>query len=138
MDISLLCIDKTNRKVYWSGANNPLWYIQSLPEALEGSELKEIKANKQPIGKTENPLPFTTHSIEYKENTIFYLFTDGYADQFGGEKGKKFKYKQLSDLLLSNCNLPLNQQSTILDQTFENWKGMLEQVDDVCIIGIRV
>ncbi|MGZ4053810.1 MAG: tetratricopeptide repeat protein [Bacteroidia bacterium] len=154
MDISLLCINKTDRKISWSGANNSLWYIQNLiekPLHAMGSEkykLTEIKANKQPIGKTEIPRPFTTHSIEYLENTTFYLFTDGYADQFGGEKkfmnenslgrGKKFKYKKLQELLLTNQNKPLNQQAEILKQTFQNWKGDLEQVDDVCIIGLKI
>jgi len=131
MDISLLCIDKQNKKLFWSGANNPLWYI-------ENNELKEIKANKQPIGKTYNPLPFTTQQIEYKENTTFYLFTDGFADQFGGAKGKKYKYKQLEENLLANNNKPLAEQKKLLEQSFNHWKGNLEQVDDVCIIGIKV
>ena len=131
MDVSLLCIDKKNKQVFWSGANNPLWYIQD-------GMLKEIKANKQPIGKTEYPKPFTTHPIEYKENTTFYLFTDGFADQFGGPNGKKFKYKQFSDLLLKHAELPQEKQLTIINNAFEDWKGGLEQVDDVCVIGIRI
>lgn len=133
MDISMLCIDKLNKKITWSGANNPLWYI------LPNSEtVLEIKANKQPIGKTDNPLSFTTHEIEYIPNTTFYLITDGYSDQFGGEKGKKFKHKSLKDLLISNVNESMKKQSEVLDITFTKWKGSLEQVDDVCIIGIRV
>lgn len=131
MDISLLCIDKKNKLVFWSGANNPLWYIQE-------NELKEIKADKQPIGKTEYPKPFTTHHIEYKENTIFYLFTDGFADQFGGPNGKKFKYKQLSELLLKYAALSQQEQATIINKSFLDWKGNLEQVDDVCLIGIKL
>jgi len=131
MDISLLCINKQNQKIFWSGANNPLWFVQD-------NELNEIKADKQPIGKTDNPKPFTTHQLEYKVNTTFYLFTDGLADQFGGPKGKKFKYKQFSDLLITNNNLPQNQQSDILNKTFSDWKGDLEQVDDVCVIGIKI
>ncbi|WP_317896779.1 SpoIIE family protein phosphatase [Aurantibacillus circumpalustris] len=131
MDISLLCIDRQNQKVYWSGANNPLWYIQN-------NELKEIKADKQPIGKTDHAKPFTTHELEYKENTIFYLFTDGLADQFGGPNGKKFKYKQFSDLLLQHSNLDPEQQTLLIDKVFSEWKGELEQVDDVCVIGIKI
>ncbi|MDP3557570.1 MAG: SpoIIE family protein phosphatase [Bacteroidota bacterium] len=131
MDISLLCIDIKNKSINWSGANNPLWYIYN-------NELKEIKADKQPIGKTENPKPFITHQIEYKVDTIFYLFTDGFADQFGGPKGKKFKYKQFSDLLLSNINLSQKEQSESINEIFENWKGNLEQVDDVCVIGLKI
>jgi serine phosphatase RsbU (regulator of sigma subunit) len=131
MDISLLCIDNKNKKIFWSGANNPLWYFQD-------NELKEIKADKQPIGKTEYPKPFTTHSIEYITNTTFFLFTDGFADQFGGPKGKKFKYKQFSDLLVNNINLTQQQQAETIDKVFEDWKGNLEQVDDVCVIGIKI
>jgi serine phosphatase RsbU (regulator of sigma subunit) len=131
MDISLLSIDAKNKKIFWSGANNPLWYIQD-------NELKEIKADKQPIGKTEIPTPFTTHSIEFKTNTTFYLFTDGFADQFGGEKGKKFKYKQLSDLFVKNNSLSQKDQKNIIDKAFEDWRGDLEQVDDVCVIGIKI
>ncbi|MCD6065848.1 MAG: protein serine/threonine phosphatase [Bacteroidetes bacterium] len=144
MDISLLCIDKTNEQVYWSGANNPLWYVSAVAD-MAVAELVEVKANKQPIGKTDNPKPFTTHKIGYIPGTAFYLFTDGYADQFGGDDqlirqagGKKFKHKQLKEFLLANQTLPLEKQSESLDQKFKAWKGNLEQVDDVCIIGIRL
>lgn len=131
MDISLLCIDLKSKVISWSGANNPLWYIQD-------NELIEIKADKQPVGKAEYSKPFTTHSISHKEHTTFYLFTDGLADQFGGTKGKKFKYKQLSDLLLKTSNLKQELQGSIVDKAFVDWKGELEQVDDICIIGIKI
>ena len=131
MDISLLCIDYKNKNIFWSGANNPLWYIQD-------NALKEIKADKQPIGKSDYQKPFTTHQIEYKVNTTFYLFTDGLADQFGGPNGKKFKYKQFSDLLIKNNNLSQKQQADIINKSFLDWKGDLEQVDDVCVIGIKI
>ncbi|MDP2387883.1 MAG: SpoIIE family protein phosphatase [Bacteroidota bacterium] len=131
MDISLIAIEKETKKVFWSGANNPLWYITE-------NELKEIKPNKQPIGKTDQPVPFTTHEINHIQGTVFYLFTDGYADQFGGEKGKKFKYKQLQATLVDNKHLPLKEQADILKQKFVQWKGNLEQVDDVCVIGFRL
>ena len=131
MDISFLAIPDNKQEAYWSGANNPLWYI------AEG-QLTEIKANKQSIGKTDNPASFTTHRIRTSKGLIFYLFTDGFADQFGGTKGKKFKYKQLEDLLLKNCGASLEMQHEILSGTFESWKGSLEQVDDVTIIGIRI
>jgi len=131
MDISLLCFDFKNKAVFWSGANNPLWYIQD-------NELKEIKADKQPIGKTDDPKPFSTHQIEYKENTTFYLFTDGFPDQFGGPKGKKFKYKQFQEILLNKVGEAMFVQEDFINQTLENWKGELEQVDDICVIGIRI
>ncbi len=142
MDISLLCIDKKNKKVFWSGANNQLWYINPETvvdnEHIANREMKELKADKQPIGKNDHRKPFITHQIPYQEGTIFYLMTDGYPDQFGGPKGKKFKYKQLEDLLVENCMLPLEKQKEILDKTFENWKTGHEQVDDVTILGVML
>lgn len=133
MDISLCRINTSTNEVQWSGANNPLWYI-----AQNASELTEIKANKQPIGKTDNPQPFTTHTLQLQQGDTLYLMTDGYPDQFGGEKGKKYKYKQLEQNLLANCALPMAEQKNILSTNFNNWKGDLEQVDDVTIIGIKL
>ncbi|HXU27014.1 MAG TPA: SpoIIE family protein phosphatase, partial [Bacteroidia bacterium] len=118
-------------QIQWSGAYNVLWYFQN-------KQLHEITADKQPIGKSDYRKAFTTHKIDYKVDTTFYLFTDGYADQFGGAKGKKFKYKQLEEKLLANCEKELKTQKEFLNTTFENWKGDLEQVDDVTIIGIRI
>jgi serine phosphatase RsbU (regulator of sigma subunit) len=131
MDISLLCINQTDKEIYWSGANNPLWYMHN-------NEFIEIKANKQPIGKTDNPQAFTTHKVAYKKDCLFYLPTDGFSDQFGGANGKKFKFKQLKEKLLANSNKPLHEQKDILSQSFNEWRGNLEQVDDVTIIGIKI
>ncbi len=131
MDISLCSINTKTKEIKWAGANNPLWYIQN-------GELKEITANKQPIGKTDNPKPFTTHTILLNTNDSLYLFTDGYADQFGGPKGKKLKYKQMGEDILSGSSKSLLEQKEILEQAFDNWKGELEQVDDVCMIGIKL
>ncbi len=131
MDISLLCIDKKNNTAFWSGANNPLWKISA-------NNLSEIKADKQPIGKTDLPKPFTTHTLQLNSGDIFYLFTDGFADQFGGERGKKFKYQQLKELLVNINNTSLKEQCKLLSKKFDDWKGKLEQVDDVCIIGIKI
>jgi serine phosphatase RsbU (regulator of sigma subunit) len=134
MDISLCGIKysiDSNVEISWSGANNPLWYIDK-------EEMKEIKAHKQPIGKTESPEPFPTNKLNLKKQDTIYLFTDGYADQFGGEKGKKFKYKQLQELIFKNSSLSPEIQLQKLDETFETWRGPLEQVDDVCVIGIRL
>ena len=132
MDISLCVINTKTREVAWAGANNPLWYINN------DNELKEITANKQPVGKSETYASFTTHVLNLAKGTLVYLFTDGYADQFGGPKGKKFKYKQLADLILRNKDLSMTEQRDVLDNTFTDWKGNIEQVDDVCIIGIKL
>ncbi|MBL7902337.1 MAG: tetratricopeptide repeat protein [Bacteroidia bacterium] len=131
MDISLLSINHKSKKIQWSGANNPLWYITS-------SELKEIKADKQAIGKTESPAPFTTHEIVCEGAANFYLFTDGFADQFGGPAGKKFKYKQFSELLLSLQQHEPKLVAQRMEHKFNEWKGNLDQVDDVCVIGINM
>lgn len=131
MDISLCVINMKTREIAWAGANNPLWYISN-------NELTEIKATKQPVGKNESYKNFTTHVLKLAKGSLVYLFTDGYADQFGGPQGKKFKYKQLAELILSNKNLGMDQQRTLLENAFQNWKGNVEQVDDVCIIGMRL
>ncbi|MCE3226540.1 MAG: protein serine/threonine phosphatase [Bacteroidetes bacterium] len=136
MDISLISINLSiqnskGKLIQWSGANNPLWYVQN-------NELKEITANKQPIGQVDSPTPFTTHEIKLSEGDSVYLFTDGYADQFGGAAGKKFKYKQFSELLLATNNMDPESQKEKIVKTFENWKGTLEQVDDVLLIGIKI
>lgn len=140
MDISLLCFNKKTKHISWSGANNQLWYIVSAisSSGVESKELIEIKADKQPIGKSDHRKDFTTHRVSYQEGMIFYLMTDGYPDQFGGPKGKKFKYKQLEELLVSNSEKTVNKQKDILSQEFDAWKGELEQVDDVTIIGIKL
>ncbi|MBK7310814.1 MAG: tetratricopeptide repeat protein [Sphingobacteriaceae bacterium] len=132
MDISLLCISRNNlSNIQWSGANNPLWYINN-------NNLVEIKADKQPIGLADNKKPFTSHSLNLSKDDVLFLFTDGYADQFGGPKAKKFKYKQFQELLLANSSKSMNEQLDILTHSFEKWKGSLEQVDDVCVVGIRI
>lgn len=131
MDISLCSFQKGLKTIKWAGAFNPFWYTNN-------NAMIEIKADKQPIGLTENAKPFTTHTIQLESNEMFFLFTDGFADQFGGEKGKKFKYNNFEKLLLTNKNLSMNEQNTLLDTEFENWRGNLEQIDDVCVIGVRV
>ena len=132
MDISLCCLDLSGSYaiLQWAGANNPLWIIRK-------HELIEVKPNKQPIGKTDNPLSFTTHEIQLQKGDTIYVFTDGFADQFGGPKGKKFMYKPFKELLLSIQNKTMEEQKIVLEQHFENWRGSLEQVDDVCVIGVR-
>ena len=131
MDISLASVNVKTGELKWAGANNPLWYI-------EGGEFKEIIANKQPIGSSVNPQPFTTHTLKLGKGDQFFLFTDGYADQFGGDKGKKFKSRPIKEMLLQNAALPANAQKEKLETIFTNWKTNIEQVDDVCILGVRL
>ncbi|MCE3280434.1 MAG: protein serine/threonine phosphatase [Bacteroidetes bacterium] len=131
MDISLIAIERNSQEIKWSGANNPLWY-------LEDGSMKNIKADKQPIGFTEARTDFKTHTLSLTGTTQLYLFTDGFADQFGGSKGKKFKYSNLQELLVSISQNSFDKQQEILDKTLSEWKGNLEQVDDILIIGIKV
>ena len=129
MDIALCSID--GKKLKYAGAHNPLWVIR-------GGEIIETKADKQPIGQFDNPKPYTTHTFNLETGDSLYIFSDGYVDQFGGEKGKKFKSKAFKTLLLSIQDKSMEDQKQIIDETFENWKGSLEQIDDVCVIGVRV
>lgn len=131
MDISLVSINTKTLEIQWAGANNPLWYISA-------NKWDTITADKQPIGSSFDPLPFKTHRLQLHKGDLLFLFTDGYADQFGGEKGKKFKYKPLQELLNNNSHLPMPTQEDLLDSTFEEWKSGMEQVDDVCVMGIRI
>jgi serine phosphatase RsbU (regulator of sigma subunit) len=131
MDGILLCFDKNSREITYSAAN-----IQ--PVLVSDNSLIELPKDRMPVGKGEKVNDFINHSISYKTGDTLYLYTDGYADQFGGEKGKKFKYKSLNDLILRNSSLSLNMQSEILMNEFTNWRGNLEQVDDVCVLGIKL
>jgi serine phosphatase RsbU (regulator of sigma subunit) len=131
MDISLCCINMLTKEVQWSGAYNPLWYI-------ENGKMHETPADKQPVGKMENSQPFNTYNIKLQKGDTLYMFTDGYADQFGGPRGKKFKYQQLEELLLANASRPMEEQKTILEGYLDEWKGQLDQVDDILVMGIRI
>ncbi|MBK9283878.1 MAG: tetratricopeptide repeat protein [Sphingobacteriaceae bacterium] len=131
MDISLCLFDPDSLVIEWAGANNPLWIISN-------NELVEIKGDKQPIGKFENRKPFTNHTKQLKKGDQLVLLSDGFADQFGGPKGKKFKYKKLMQVLLELQGKATVEQKINLEQEFETWKGNQEQVDDVCLFGLNV
>ena len=131
MDISLLAYDTVKKEINWSGANNPLWYIQD-------EQLIKTKADKQPIGKYVTQKPFTQHTIPYKDNTLLYLFTDGLPDQFGGPEDKKFMTKRLEEVILKNSHLAMPEQKEKIENAFNDWKGSSEQIDDVCVIGLRL
>jgi serine phosphatase RsbU (regulator of sigma subunit) len=135
MDIALICYNKEKRSIAFAGANNPVWIVSD----MEGKAvLTEVKGIKQPIGFHHVDAPFDSHIIDCKVGDTLYLLSDGYADQFGGAFGKKFKYKQLKDHLVLFSSQTMPSQRTALHQTFQQWKGNLEQVDDVLIIGIKI
>jgi serine phosphatase RsbU (regulator of sigma subunit) len=129
MDIALCSIEDSELK--YAGANNPLWILR------EG-EMMITKGDKQPVGKFFKSAPFTSHTLKLLKDDIIYVFSDGYQDQFGGEKGKKYKAKQLLTFMMGISHLPMSEQLKTLDENFENWKGSFEQLDDVCIIGVKV
>lgn len=132
MDAVLCKLDLKSMKLQYAAANNSFYIIRN-------SELLTCKADKMPVGKGhDDSISFTFNEIELKKGDVIYTFTDGYADQFGGPKGKKFKYKQLEDILMSICLLSMPEQLAILSQKFEDWKAELDQVDDVLIIGVKV
>ncbi len=129
MDAVLLCIEENN--ITYAGANNSVVVISN-------NEIRSLEADKMPVGKGEKDAPFTLRTVNAKKGDCIYLYTDGYADQFGGPKGKKFKYRPLNELFLSINAKALHEQKKILETTFIDWKKGLEQVDDVCVIGIKI
>jgi serine phosphatase RsbU (regulator of sigma subunit) len=137
MDISLLLINNKTYKCHWSGANNPLYIVTS-----KSNKLEEIKPDKRPISIYPDMKAFTNHEMVANKGDVFYLFTDGYSDQFGGERGKKFMSRNFKNLLAENAHKPMNEQGKILDTTIEEWKSAygagLEQVDDITVLGIRI
>ncbi len=136
MDMTICVIDKEQMTLQYAAANHAFYIVR---KKESGFELEEFNGDKQPVGIFGSDLkPFKQYSIDLKPNDVVYTFTDGYADQFGEPKGKKFKYKQLKELLVSIQHLDLAAQEEIVKEQFTNWKGNLEQVDDVCLIGIRV
>ncbi|MGZ4038532.1 MAG: PP2C family protein-serine/threonine phosphatase, partial [Bacteroidia bacterium] len=130
MDIALCALDLSTNVLEFAAANNPLYLVS-------GNELQEIKASKQPIGRYDVKKPFTNHEIPLKKGDSIYLFSDGIADQFGGPEGKKFKYKQVKDLLLRIHHKPNAEQKQSIISGFMSWKGKNDQIDDVCLIGVK-
>ncbi|CAG0978971.1 MAG: SpoIIE family protein phosphatase [Bacteroidetes bacterium] len=132
MDCVLCAIDFTAKKINFAAANNPLWLIRK-------NELIEYKPDKMPVGMHSGEVKsFTNQGFDLIEGDIVYIFTDGYQDQFGGEKGKKFKAANLKRLLLSIHQKNMEEQEQVLSENFTQWKGSMEQIDDVCLIGLRI
>ena len=136
MDIALCALemkDSGSAILKYSGAHNPLWIVRN-----GAQEVEEIKADKQPIGNHHVINDFTTHEINLNKGDSIYIFSDGFADQFGGDKGKKFKTKNLKTLILSLQNESMANQKKLALKAFSDWKGNLEQLDDVCLIGLKI
>ena len=157
MDMAIISINHETNVMQFSGANNPLYIIKdkelqineesanaiklfdNLKLTTQNSKLLyEIKPDKMPIAIYERMNNFTTHEIQLEKGDQLYLFSDGYADQFGGEKGKKFKYKPFKRLLLENSGKPMAEQKEALKESFEKWKAHYEQIDDITVLGLKV
>ncbi len=132
MDCVLCAFDLENHKLDFAGANNPVWLIRD-------NKLIEYKGDKMPVGKhNRDQESFNLKTIDLQKGDVIYTLTDGFSDQFGGPNGKKFMSKNLKALLLTNAHLPMTEQKILLETTFKNWVGNLEQVDDVTLIGVRI
>jgi len=131
MDIALCMYDRSTRKLAYAGANNPLYILHK-------EEFKEYKADRQPIGVYGDRKPFTNTEVDVQEGSSIYIFSDGYIDQFGGPKYKKFKKRQFIEMIQKMQPMLLPQQKKHIGKRFKEWKGDLEQIDDVCVIGVRV
>ena len=132
MDMALCVWNKKTNTLQYAGANNSLYYIRD-------GQLSEIKADKHPIGSyKDETVKFKNHTIKVQKVDMIYLFSDGFADQFGGPKGKKFMYKQFKTLLTKTADMPSMKQGDFLLNHLKEWQGDIEQLDDVCIIGVRI
>lgn len=132
MDIALCVFEPNSRKLEYAGANNPLYITRN------NNELEIIKANRMPIGIYVNTSSFTSIKTNLGVNDCIYLFSDGYPDQFGGQHGHKFRYKQFQSLILENCKLPMKKQLKNITQRFDEWIEGYEQLDDVLFLGLKL
>lgn len=131
MDMALCNYDPDRRILEYAGANSPLYVVR-------GEEVLRFQPDKRPIGSFElQGEEFTDHRIHLEQGDMVYIFSDGYADQFGGPKGKKFLYKRFRDLLLEISRFPAERQRGMLEEAFRGWRGVHEQVDDILVIGMR-
>jgi serine phosphatase RsbU (regulator of sigma subunit) len=133
MDVALCTINFKTMELQYAGAYNPLFIVR-------GKELIEVKADNIAIGsytegQTQN---YTNHIIPIQKGDTIYIFSDGYADQFGGPDGKKFKQAQFKNMLLNMSGIAMEQQKIALEHSIEEWRGVLQQVDDMLVIGVRV
>ncbi len=152
MDMALISFNPQERKLAFAGAYNSLYLVREKsnegpviedvklePNFEDGNfYLYEIPADKMPVAHYDRMDKFRNHEMNMEKGDTIYMFTDGYADQFGGKKGKKFMYKPFKKLLLKNSQRPLKEQGEILANTLDRWMGEIAQVDDICVIGLRL
>lgn len=137
MDMSIISIDTKENKIYFAGSNNPLFVVKRNMENKE-FHAEIIKADPIPVSMHDNLSPFSQKELELQGVVALYLTTDGYYDQFGGEKGRKFNKKRFRALLANIASKPIEEQNKSIEQEFINWKGDFEQTDDVLVMGIQL
>lgn len=133
MDISFCSLQAKSGELQWAGANNPLWILRAGAE-----EMEVLEADKQPIGRYDHHHPFQSHTLGLNSGDTIYLFSDGFPDQFGGPKGKKYYYSRFKKFLLSIGKLSMVEQQKELERELNQWRGNLDQLDDVCVMGVRI
>jgi serine phosphatase RsbU (regulator of sigma subunit) len=145
MDIALCVLNRKTNVLNFAGANSPLFVIKNIDREIQETDvcneshfIEVTKGDSQPIGNYYNLKPFTNHSLQLSEGDIITVFSDGYPDQFGGKRNKKFGYKRFKNTLLSIHDKPIIEQKKILNNKFMEWKGEYEQIDDVLVLQIRV
>ena len=149
MDISMIVVNTKNGEFEWAGANNPLWLVdvnnnnyfsdsRCIVTKFENAELAEIRGDKQPIGFHDQMKPFSDYHCKLNKGQMVYLFSDGYSDQFGGEKAKKLRVSVMKEIVARISHLPAAEQQKELELAHQKWKGSYAQVDDICVLGFRV
>lgn len=141
MEMSIVIIDPESKILHYAGANRPLYLFRENPNPTEDGEdyeLQILKGDRQPIGVHWEEEEFTSQEVPIRDRDTFYIFSDGYVDQYGGSKRKKFKTRNFKKLLHSVQPLSMVNQSIVIEDAFDNWRGNNEQIDDVCVFGLRV
>ena len=133
MDIALVSYDKKSGLMKYAGANNPLWLLRK-----DSQEVEDISGDRQPVSYFEHATPFKQHEIKVNSGDRVYVFSDGFADQFGGQKGKKLKSKGLKSLFIKGQTKSIQELGNHLNHEFDTWKGDFEQLDDVCVLGLEI
>jgi serine phosphatase RsbU (regulator of sigma subunit) len=143
MDIALCILNKKDNELIYAGAYSPLWLFRprdkhDLNQASGVMDFSEFKADRQPAGIYQKEKPFTEHRIQLDKGDRFYIFSDGFYSQFGGERGEKLKKKPFQEIMTRVSQLPMSLQKVALKSAFNQWQGNENQIDDVLVMGVEV
>jgi serine phosphatase RsbU (regulator of sigma subunit) len=137
MDMALCVWHKNTNMLEYAGANNPVWIMRPIKDT-RAHEIIELKANRMPVGYHYDAKDFTDVKFQLHQGDTIYVFTDGFVDQFGGPDGKKYKSKKFKEMLLSIQHLSMKDQALMINKEFNDWRGNNEQIDDLCLVGMKV